>query len=132
MVGAFHVGADEGPFEARAQRLRDKEIVNAPADVPGAGIGEGRPPGVMPAAALEFTKGVEEAGFQEGAKAGAFLGRETVVLQVGLRVGEINFGVRHVEVAAEDHRFAAFELLEVTEEVAVPLPPVGQAGEFAF
>ena len=86
----------------------------------------------MPAASLEFAKRVEEAGLQEGAKAGAFLGREAVVLQVGLRVGEINFGVRHVEVAAEDHRFSAFELLEVTEEVAVPLPPVGQAGEFAF
>src|SRR6266545_2640606 len=132
MVAAQYVGADEGAFEARAQRGAEQEIINAPPNVSGAYAGHLTPPGVMPAAFLEFAKRVEEAGLHERAEAGAFLGREAVVLDVGFGVGEVNLGVRRIEIAAEDYRIFLFQFLEVTEKGAIPLLAIGEAGEFAF
>ena len=47
MVAARHLSLDEGLFKARAERGADKEVIDAPADVPGAGIGKRSPPGVL-------------------------------------------------------------------------------------
>src|SRR5919108_4758412 len=104
MVGALHLGADEGALEAGTQRLRDQEKVDAPADVPVAGPGHGAPPRVMAAAFLELAEGVEETRLHKRVEAGAFFGREPVVPDIGLGVGEVKFSVRHVQVAAKNHR----------------------------
>src|SRR5437773_619060 len=40
--------------------------------------------------------------------------------------------MRHIEVATEDHRLFLLELLEITEEVAIPALPVSEPGEVAF
>ena len=56
MVTARHLGADERAFETRAQSGAEEEVVNAPADVPGAGVAHLTPPGVMPAAFLKLTE----------------------------------------------------------------------------
>src|SRR5439155_14580373 len=45
---------------------------------------------------------------------------------------QINFGVRHVEITAENHRLAALELLEVTQKVAVPLLAISEPGKLAL
>src|ERR1039458_4754112 len=121
VIAAQHIRPDEGTFESRAQHGADEEVVNAPANVPGTRAGHLAPPGVMSPALFEFAEGVEETGAHEGAETGAFLGCEAVVVDVGLRVREVNFRVRHVEVAAEDHGFFLFQLFEVTKKIPIPL-----------
>ena len=102
MVAVHHVRANEGAFEARAQRFGDEKIINAPADVPRARAGHRTPPGVMSPARLEFAEGVHESRVHERAEAVALLDGETVVADVGLGVRQVNLGVRHIEVAAKD------------------------------
>ena len=85
----------------------------------------------MPAALLELAERVDEAGLDQGAEPGAFLRGEPVVLHVRLRIRQVDLGVGHVQVAADDDGFGLFQLLEIREEVPVPLLAIGQAGEFA-
>ena len=75
----------------------------------------------MPAALFKLTEGIEEASLDERGETSAFLGREAVIFQVGFGMGEVDLGVSHVEVAAENYRFATFQLLEVTAEIAAEL-----------
>src|SRR6266436_5112240 len=130
MVGAKNLWANEGVLEARTQQAGDQEIINAPADVPVAHTAHGAPPCVMAAARLKFAEGVNEAGFDKGAEASSFLGRESVIAFVRLGVGEVQLGVRDVEIAAEDDGLFALQHLEVSQERAVPLLPVREAREF--
>src|SRR5262245_417606 len=132
MVGPKDVGVDECAFEPWAQASAQEKIIDTPADVPRAGVGERRPPGVMPAAFLEFAKGVNKASLHKRSEASAFLRREAVISEVGFRVSKINFSVCHVQVTAENHRFTALELFEVTQEVAVPLLAVRQPAQVAL
>src|SRR6266516_7443851 len=132
MVGALHFGPDEGAFEARAEGGADEEVVDAPTYIPGPDTGHRTPPGVMPAVGLEFAEGVEEPGLHESGEPGSFLGREAMVFHVCLGIGEVEFGVRHVEVAAEDDGSLLFKPLEVAEEIAVPPPAVGKPRKFAL
>src|SRR6266516_6193942 len=106
MIGAEDFLADESALQPRTQGGADEEIIDAPADVPGAGIRHRAPPAVMTAALLEFAEGVDEARLHRRAEAGAFFGGESMVLYVCLRIGQIDFGVRHVEIAAENYRLA--------------------------
>ena len=120
MVAVHHVRADEGALEARAQRSGDEKIINAPADVPRARAGHRTPPGVMSPARLEFAEGVHESRAHERAEAVALLDGETVVADVGLGIREVNLGVRHVEVAAEDHGLFLLQLFQVAQKILVP------------
>ncbi len=54
----------------------------------------------------------------------------TLALRFG--VGEVNLGVRHIEIAAEDYGFLLFQFFEVAKKIAVPLLAIGEAGEFAL
>ena len=81
---------------------------------------------------LELAERVHKTRLDHRAEAGAFFRREAVVLHVGLRIGEVDLGVRHVQVAAPDDGFFPLELFQVGEEVAVPLLAIGKAGEFAL
>src|SRR5438477_5085693 len=132
MIGAEDFLADESAFQPRTQGGADEEIIDAPADVPGARVQKWRPPGEMAAVFLELTEGVAKARLHQRAEAGPFLGREPVVFYVGLRVGEVDFSVRHIEVAAENHRLPAFESFEVTPEIAVPPLTIVEPGQFAL
>ena len=132
VVAAEDLRQDVGFFQARTQGAGDEEIIEPPADVPGARGAENAPPSVVSPTLLEFPERVQEAGVHEGTEALTLLDGEAVVADVGLGIGEVQFGVRDVEVAAEDHRLFLFQLLEVGEEIPVPLLPVGQAGQIAL
>src|SRR5471030_1703926 len=110
MVAVHHMRADEGAFEPRPQRFGDEKIINAPADVSRARAGHRTPPGVMSPARLEFAEGVHEARANERAEAVALLDGETVVADVGLGIREVNLGVCHVEVAAENYGLFLLQL----------------------
>src|SRR6185436_8396145 len=102
MVGALHVGLNEGSFEARAQGGADEEVVDAPAHISRPDTGHRTPPGVMPAIGLELAESIEETGFHECGETGPFLGREAVVFYIGLGIGQVELRMSHIEVAAED------------------------------
>ncbi len=110
MIRTRDVALDESALEPGTQRGGDEEIINAPADVPGAGVGHRTPPSVMPARRLELPKCVEEAGFDEGIETTALLDGETVIADIGFGIGQVQIGVRDVQVAATDHRIIALEL----------------------
>src|ERR1017187_1760669 len=132
MIAAHHFGADEGAFETWTQRGTDEEIVNAPANVPRTRAGHRTPPGVMSPALFKFAERVHETRLDERPETGAFLRRETVVVNVGLRVGEVNFRVRHIEVAAENYGLFLLQFFQVVQEVAIPLLTISEPGEFTF
>src|SRR5882762_1609098 len=102
------------------------------------------PPGVEAVALLKEAQGVDEAGVEEGLKAGAFLGSVAFFAFVGLGAGEVVWSVGHVEVAAEDDRFgeagaaldpefAGLEAFAVLEEGGVPMIVAeGNAAEVVF
>ncbi len=119
-------------MQAGAERAGDADVVDAPADVAGAGVVHETPPGVMPAVFVKFTKGVDESGADEIGKALPLLLRETVVPLVGLRIGQVDFCVRHVEIAAEDYRFFGFQRFEIREKIAVPLHAIVQPRQVPF
>jgi hypothetical protein len=132
MIGSKDIAADESSFQSRTQRRREKKVVDAPADIPGADASHRAPPSVMSAAFLEFAESIDESGFHERVEASAFFGCEAVIAHVRLGIGEVELGVRHIEITAEDDRLLAIELLEATQEIAVPLLAVSKPGELAF
>jgi len=75
----------------------------------------------MAAALLELAESVEESRLHETAKTSAFLGREAVVFHVGLRIGEIEFGVSDVEVAAKDHGLCLLQIFEIAKKRRGPI-----------
>jgi len=111
MVAASYARPDKGTLQAGSEQRRDQKIINAPSDVSGACTRHLTPPCVMPSASFELAKRIEKASLHKRAEAGAFLGREAMVLYVGLGIGEINFRVCHVEVAAKDHGLFLFQFL---------------------
>src|ERR1051325_11035631 len=123
MVAPGDVRLDERALQTRAQRSTDHEVVQTPPDVPRAHARHPAPPGVMPAAFFELAEGVHETRAHQRAEPGAFLGREAVVLHVGLRFAAVDPGVGRVEPAAKDVRFGTFELLEEAAEGAAPPLP---------
>ena len=58
----------------------------------------------MATANFKLAECIDEARAHKRIKASAFLGSESGIFFVGLRMGQIGFLVRHVEVAARDHR----------------------------
>ena len=74
----------------------------------------------MARAFFEFTKRVDETAREHPGKILPLLVREARVAPVRLRIREIDFRVRHVEIAAENHRLRAFQRLEVLQKIAIP------------
>src|SRR5688572_14336148 len=87
MVRPQDIRPDERPVEPGTQRSAQKEVINAPADVPRSGASHRAPPGVMTAGLLELAERVHEARLHKGAEAGALLRSKTVVPDVGLGIG---------------------------------------------
>ena len=132
VVGAEDVGEDVAVCEVGAEGGGGSPVVEPPSDVLGAGIAAVGPPGVAAGGGVEGAEDIEEAGVEEGGEAIAFLLGEAWVEAVGAGVGEVDFLMGDVEVAAEEDGFFAGEVEEVLAEVGVPLLAVGEAGEFAL
>src|SRR5579883_2584452 len=110
MIRTGNFAMDERALELGTQCRGNQKVINAPANVALARAAHRAPPGVMPAAALEFAERVNEASLHKGIEPGAFLDGETVVTDIRLGVREIYLGMRDLEVAAKDDRFPALEL----------------------
>src|SRR6185437_9509774 len=121
VITTHHVGMDLRALHGRPERPGDDEIVDSPSDIALTRIRELTPPGVVPVALLEQAEGVDEARIEEVLKALALLVGEALAAAVGLGIGEIELGVRHIQVAAENDRLAPFELAAVGEEGRIPV-----------
>ena len=74
----------------------------------------------MAALFVIFAKSVDEAGLHHAVKAGPLFRRETVIVNVCFRMGEVDFLMRHIEVAGEDHRLFPFQFFQGGQKIAVP------------
>ena len=75
----------------------------------------------MPVALGEDSEGVDETGIDEVLEALALLVGEALLAAVGLGVGEIQLGMRDIQVAAEDHGLLLLQQLAVGKEGRVPV-----------
>src|SRR5271170_2858871 len=121
MIAAHHVGMDVGGDHLAAQRRGYEKIIDAPADVARAGVGEIAPPGVVTVALLEQAEGIDEAGVDEVLESLALLVGEALLAAIGLRIRQIELGVRDVQIAAKNDRLVALEPPAVVEERRVPV-----------
>src|SRR5215469_7072360 len=120
MVGAGNITSDKRPFKPRSKSGRNQKVIYTPSNIPSAGAVERTPPGVMAAGLFKLSKSIHETSFDICCETGPFLGRETVGPHVGLGIGEVQLGMRHVEVAAKNHRLVLFEIFKVPEKRPVP------------
>src|SRR5260221_6017385 len=120
MVAAHHLGQNPGALERGTEPLRRHTVVDAPSDVARAAIAHLAPPGIMSAAFFEFRESVDKARRQEPRKITPLLVSEPRVAPVRLWIGQIDFRVRHIQVAAKQDRLFPVELLQVLEKRRVP------------
>ena len=75
----------------------------------------------MPAVFFKLAERVDEPGRQQPAETPPFLVGESSVAPVGLRIGQIDLGVRDIKVAAKHHRLLLLEFPEVFQKRGIPL-----------
>ena len=113
---------------------RHREVIDAPANVSCVCSCFDRTTSYSGRSRLgRVTKAVDKACLQNRIKAAAFFVGKTGVLAVGLWVGQIDFPVCDIEIAAEYHGFAGFQAFDVGEEVDIPFCAVIEsAGAFVL
>src|SRR3984893_2917627 len=121
MIAPHHGGMDLGALHRVAQLPRDENVVDSPPDVACPGIGEMTPPRVVPVTLGEQPKGVDEACLHEILESLALFVGETLLAAIRLGVGQIELGMRHIEVAAKNDRLGLFELLAIGEKGRIPV-----------
>ena len=122
MVRAVPVVHDGGRFDTRHELARGEEVVDAPADVSLAGVGELVPVGVgVGLGGVEVAEDVGKAVREELVEPGALDGQEADVRLVRIRTGEVYLFVRDVHVAGDEHGDFLRELVREFEEGVVEI-----------
>src|SRR5690606_10707767 len=103
VVATHHIGVNVGGLHLRLQRRRDQYVIDSPPDIALARFRVMAPPGVMAVALAEHAQGVDEAGIDEILEALALLEGEALFAAIRSGVGEIEFGMGDIEIAAEHH-----------------------------
>jgi hypothetical protein len=125
--------SDEGVFEARKQKGRNEEIIDAPTDVAFAGTGEVRPPRVLfGRIGVKMAEGVDESAVDEFLKTRTLFVGKPGISTITPGIGKVDFLVRHVQIAANDDRLGFFERFQMVEKKRIPELAVFEALEFAF
>ena len=83
---------------------------------------------------MEQAKAINKSSLHNGVESGAFLIGEARVPAVALRVGQVDFLMSDIEIAAEDDRFALLQVGNVFEKGHIPLfgAVVEATGTFVF
>jgi hypothetical protein len=127
MIGTENGGTNDVVLDMFHEALRDEEVVQAPSDVLGSGVAHVAPEGVGSCEfRVEVTECVDEAQRQKLGEAIAFFLSETSVSLVRFGIGQVNFLVRDVHVACDDHRLLLVQLLHVGVESIVELEALFQ------
>ena len=121
VIRARHLTPDKRSLEPGSQSGRKQEIINAPSDVLSACSGQRTPPGVIAAAFFKFPKRIYESCLDKRHEPRPLFLRKTVSPNVALWIGEVQFGMRHIEVAAENNRLFRFQFLQVAQKRIRPI-----------
>src|SRR6266403_2949407 len=84
-------------------------------------MGEMAPPRIVSVTLREEPEGVDETGIHQILESPAFFVRETLLAAIRLGVGQIELGMRHIEVAAENDRLGLLQLRAIGEEGGIPM-----------
>src|SRR5216684_1747175 len=121
MIAAHDGGMDLGALHRVAQMPRHENVVDSPPDVPRPRIGEMAPPRVVPVTLGEQPEGVDEPRIHEILESLTFFIREALLAAIRFGVGQIELGMRHIEVAAKNDRLGLLQLLAIGEESRIPV-----------
>ena len=127
VVGSVDIGADRAGFEVGGEAFGGQPVVEPPSDVffsRGSASAHG-PPSVFAGAFVKMAEDIDQAGAEMLAEAGALFIAEPCVFAVGLGIGEVNFLVGAVEIAANEHGSLFFELLHIGPKGLIPSEAVG-------
>ena len=120
MVGAEEVIVDVGGLEMVDEGGRNEKIVDAPTDVALAGLCPMRPPGVTLEGRVEVAESVDETSAEEIFNSLTFFVGEAGVVSVVIGASKVEWGVRDIEIAADNNWFGEFESFEMAEKCWVP------------
>ncbi len=121
MIRPHHIGVDVGGFYVFLDRLAHEEVIDAPADVAFAGAAPVAPPGVeLGRVWIEDAEGVDKASVEEVLEAFTFFVGKAFFAFVWFWPREVELGVSHIQVPAEDHRLSLLEFLAMRQESRVP------------
>src|SRR5882672_52412 len=121
MIAPQDGGMDLGLLHRVAQLPRHEHVIDSPPDVARPRIGEMTPPRVVPVALREQAKGVDETRIHEVLESLTFFIREALLAAIRFGIGQIELGVRDIEVAAKNDRLGLLQLLAIGEEGRIPV-----------
>ena len=126
MIGAEDVRVDLRVGDAWGDGAARQPVVDTPADVAGAGVGPMRPPGVfLGRVRMGCSKGIDKTSVEVILKAFALFVGKAMFADVGLGIGQVDFGMGDVHIAAVQHGFC---LLEAVASMPSKLCPSGRSG----
>ena len=102
----FFAGVHAGAFHRCGEVGADNLVVDAPADVVGAGVTALAPPGVLLGVGVDEAEGVAELARKQLGQPLPLLRQEAAVFQVAFPVFQVFFSVGDVDVATEDEALA--------------------------
>jgi len=132
MIRAFDLAANERTLQPRQKSAADEKIIEPPTDVPLARSRQWTPPRVVSTRPLKVTERIDKSCLDKRIKPSPLLLCETVASDIAPRVCEIQFRMRHIEIAAENDRLGFLKLPEVLQKIAVPLLPIRQTRKVAL
>ena len=131
VVRTEDIGEDGGVFNAVGEAVADDVVVDAPAGILLPRLEAVGPVGVgFDGFRVKVTESVSEPRFKEFRELSSFLVGEACTEMVGGRVSKVNFLVRHVQVAADNHRFLCVKPFDIGTEGVFPSHAIVQASQF--
>ena len=130
MVGAIYLGVDGCAFQVRAKALRGQEIVDAPPGILLAGPKSVRPPTVnIFLVGMKVAECVYEAAVEQLTELFALFIREACILAVRLRIFQVDFLMRYIQVTAHHYGFLLVERGQVVSDGIFPFHAIGKAAQ---
>ena len=130
VVAAEDIGKDPGFTDLAPQTVGNKKIVDAPSRVGVSGVEPIAPPGIgVLLVWIEEAEGVDKTRLQKFVEFPAFFIRKACVAPVCGGMLQVDLVVRHVHVAADDHRFFCVKRKEIGPECVLPCHAVVDPGQ---
>ena len=121
MIGSIDIRMDFGIDQFIVQRSRCNEVVDTPASILFPRLETIRPPGIdFFLVGVEITECIRKARREQMSELGTLLIGEARIAAIGLWILQVDFLMRHIQVATEDNRLLRLQLLDVSQESILP------------